>query len=827
MTPTRKDLSILEVDAFTLTLFWPASTPEIFSLDRLELYDITQSHVKNKIEAELLGMNIELVTLSMQTALSELPSSSNMVWTELVTGTVKFAQAAPIPSSTLQTIVLDSFDGDALELYEIRLRLAQDPSLKKVSSVKVGLDYLNEQPQEPSQEAEGDDGSIEWTPLLVVIVSCVVGGVILACGFAYFLMCGRKRRRSKGSSKKKQKSRELPGIPTDPTPPDDDNGIEYSRDEFYHKSQNHAAYNLNGAESSDAESSLLDIESQIDNQSIATSTYSYREETSRALQRPLYAAATNQAHAPIISPLRADMASSLEKRSYQNKSAPSMSPRKGGFMGSLGGLFGAASNTDVDQSSYGEDEYGFEKEGNPNKIENGLSMDDESVLITVDDYDNRSLVSDGRVGQILGDVHSIAGAASRKTKDFDDVWNDETDDEDDIAKVLNTSMQSIPFDERVRTNSTLDSKPFDEKRVEQEELTTPRNLTLSENQIMTLKKSNVVASAFQDDASEEVEDYDHHCDASSDNDSTFIDGNSSIASDSYGFVYQKYYHSKPKPLLPSTSDGNDEDVNLTLPRNLKQPVVDLVPGVMIGSNSLGDDQSVEVSLESKKSDKSKSSVLSLKSLASSLRSEKSEKHNHARVVSARAGMSARKKNSEWGSRLGVAGTPEKTTKERPTSPAHSVQSSDSAKFRALLNQPDIFDAVPSPERKAKEEAKPRPTHLLKRMPSDDDSEDCYLDDDDQPTITYPANLTPSPDTNPNHKFFLQPIPKLNPLRTNEEKKDDSGYWIGVSPSSRFNSSPKNRIFNDDMSVDYSVLSGSKDDISSITFRDDAATMASF
>jgi hypothetical protein len=52
----------------------------------------------------------------------------------------------------------------------------------------------------------------------------------------------------------------------------------------------------------------------------------------------------------------------------------------------------------------------------------------------------------------------------------------------------------------------------------------------------------------------ETECYDDHGDAASES-----DGNASITSDSYGFVYQKHYHSKPVSLLPPAND-DDEDV---------------------------------------------------------------------------------------------------------------------------------------------------------------------------------------------------------------------------------------------------------------------------
>jgi hypothetical protein len=618
-------------------------------LDRLELYNITVAHVTNKLRIELVGVNIERVTLNMQTALTpEENLSSSMAWTELVSGSVTFDQPAPIPSSTLQTIVMESFENEALDLYLIRLKLAEGESLQQIDRVSVGMDGIAAPP--PSDNVIPVNENDGVSALLIVIVVCVVIGVIMACVFAYYLLYGRKRR------PRRPKEPELPGITTDPTPPEDEAGeVEYSPEEYYHTQEFREPYLLNAVEESDAGSSLhVDSDTVVDveNQSVAT-MYSYRDEMPfsnqfQARQAPPAAAAAS-----------GEMALQKLPRQQQAPTTPGLigstgnsSPyrKAGGFLGGLVGKYMGAANPD--ESSLGEDEYGFDKEANP-------SMDDGSVFIKVDDYDdNRSLVSDGRVGQILGDVHSIQGQES--PHNFDDIWNDESDGEDnnthkdeDIQQVLNVSIaSSIPFDERIPSS---DSKPFDEKRSEQPDIViAPHTAALVDNQILTARLSNALDKSLdksrdtttQDDSQivdeesvqdyddhQPVQDYDHH--QPPQEDESTQDG--SYMEDSYGFVYQKHYHAKKNPLImpPPTKASNDNNV-------LKQrTVVDhITGGVMLEAGA--DDQSFEVvSADSKTSAKSKTSIKS--GLSSSIKSltEKPRK-----LVK---GMSVRKKRtSDWG-----------------------------------------------------------------------------------------------------------------------------------------------------------------------------------
>jgi hypothetical protein len=785
------DPSVLKFDTFTLTLFWPDSAPEITSLDRFELYDITVAHVTNKLRIELVGVNIERVTLNMQTALTpEENLSSSMAWTELVSGSVTFDQPAPIPSSTLQTIVMESFENEALDLYLIRLKLAEGESLQQIDRVSVGMDGIAAPP--PSDNVIPVNENDGVSALLIVIVVCVVIGVIMACVFAYYLLYGRKRR------PRRPKEPELPGITTDPTPPEDEAGeVEYSPEEYYHTQEFREPYLLNAVEESDAGSSLhVDSDTVVDveNQSVAT-MYSYRDEMPfsnqiQARQAPPAAAAAS-----------GEMALQKLPRQQQAPTTPGLigstgnsSPyrKAGGFLGGLVGKYMGAANPD--ESSLGEDEYGFDKEANP-------SMDDGSVFIKVDDYDdNRSLVSDGRAGQILGDVHSIQGQES--PHNFDDIWNDESDGEDnnthkdeDIQQVLNVSIaSSIPFDERIPSS---DSKPFDEKRSEQPDIViAPHTAALVDNQILTARLSNALDKSLdksrdtttQDDSADDisqivdeesvqdyddhqpVQDYDHHQPPPEDEstqDGSYME-DASIAEDSYGFVYQKHYHAKKNSLImpAPTKASNDNNVNLTLPQNLIQrTVVDHIPGgvmleagaddqsVEVVSLEAGaDDQSIEVvSVDSKTSSKSKTSIKS--GLSSSIKSltEKPRK-----LVK---GMSVRKKRtSDWGESSPVPVSPENS---RPTSPSLSVGSSDSAKFRALMSEPDVYTEVPTPERKSKpaaDEVQKQPAFLLQRMPSDSD-DDCYLDED-EPFIPYPSSLL-----------------------TPDEKKDDSSVEFSIDARS--------------------------------------------
>jgi hypothetical protein len=768
------DSSVLKIDTFTLTLFWPDSAPEITSLDRMELYDITLAHVQNKLRIELVGVNIERVTLDMQTALTTAENlSSSMAWTELISGSVKFDQPAPIPSSTLQTLVVEAFENEALDLYLIRLKLAAGESLQQIDRVSVGMDGIAA--PTPSNNVisviENDDVS----PLLIIIVVCVVIGVIMACVFAYCLLYGRRRRT------RQPKEPELPGITTDPTPPEEEAGeVEYSPEDYYHNGSQEFGdpYLLNAVDSSDAGSSLhVDSDTVVDleNQSVAT-TYSYLTEMPFSNQ-----VQARQAPPPPVAAAAASREMTLQKLPRQQQ-VPTMAGSTGnsspsrkaaGFLGGFVGKYMGA-GASPDESDHGEDEYGFDKEASP-------SMDDGSVFIKVDDYDdNRSLVSDGRVGQILGDVNSIQGQES--PHNFDDIWNDESDGEDnnthkdeDIQQFLNVShsSSSIPFDERVRST---ESRPFDEKRIEQRDIViTPSTAALVDDIMQTATLSNVLdksrKSAMQDNSAddisqivddefadeESVQDYDHHQPVVDyghhqppQEDELTQDGSyteeASLAEDSYGFVYQKHYHAKKDPLImPAPTEASDDNnINLTLPQNLKQrTVVDFIPGgVMLEAGD--DDESVEVvSVTSKTSANSKTSTKSKTSIKSGLSSSiKSLTEKPRKVVK---GMSVRKKRtSDWGegpTTTVSSPVPVSPENSRPTSPSPSVGSSDSAKFRALMSEPDVYTEVPTPERKPKpaaDEGQKQPASLLQPNSSDSD-DDCYMDED-EPFVSYPSSL---------------------------------------------------------------------------------------
>ncbi|KAL3935259.1 MAG: hypothetical protein SGBAC_009188 [Bacillariaceae sp.] len=887
--PTATDPTRLRMDAFTLTYAWPASLDfNIFNgPDRLELYDITKQHLETSLRAELNGVPIDKIELSMQTAISNGGSltapaqADGKTWTELVSGYIQFGIPAPIEPSTLQTLVTDTFSGNALDVYEFRLQLANDEILKQIGKVNMGQDDIqasNDEEVTGSGDAVANNGGgLTWSPLLIAIVVCVVIGVCMACVFAYFLLYGRRRRRNRqAKAHEDYMTRDFPGLQTDPTPPSDDDvaGLEYSAEDYKEQDfdqqpkypsslptpdgivldvdQNlHEPYLLNPV-GSDAGSSLRndgDTFYDMESQSLAPSLYSYREEMSLV-------PGEKQQQAPAAPPSAAlDSVSTQLEKSYPEKplegsEAGSSSKKSTTSAAAAGGLLGGimgkyiGTNKKKNQSALGgddasssEDEYGFEKEANP--------VDDDASLLRIETstsnqsvagnstgpslLDDRSLISDGRVGQILGDVHSIQGQETEQN--FDDIWNDDDSEgegikstkstitdpdgvEQDIGDVLNLSSSSKPFDERNQSGSK--DRPFDEERIEQRDIVIPdipaRTMTLIDSQQETARFSNnsnsernnqqmlgpleddevsqlgddldllpepeakeetpiqkvaAPASPFKTEVvpvkapveDESVEDYDHHHkipDDSTHDGSSMMLEEGSIAEDSYGFVHQKYYHGSKAPPAPSNPSGsnNADDVKLALPQNLTQerPVVDAVPAndVVLSSSGSGDDQSIEAvsvgSGSSASKDKKTGLTSNMKSIASKPR----------QLVK---GMSVRKKkNSDWAIPSREAVPP------RSVSPTPSVESSDSAKFRALMNEPDVFDTPgntpddPTPKEAVEDTKRSTPAPLLQRMPSDSDEEDCYLDDD-KLAIPYPAGVLPK--------------------TTYEEKKDDSSVEFSL------------------------------------------------
>mmetsp|Transcript_33057 Transcript_33057/g.79900 ORF Transcript_33057/g.79900 Transcript_33057/m.79900 type:complete len:1087 (+) Transcript_33057:343-3603(+) len=896
-SPTETDPTRLRVDAFTLTYAWPPTLEvNIFNgPDRLELYDITLQHLETSLRAELNGVPIDKIELNMQTAISggSLTSpaqAGSKTWTELVSGYIKFGIPAPIESSTLQTLVMDTFSGNALDVYEFRLQLANDDILKQIAKVSMGLEGMDASTDDKDISGGGADassgGGLTWSPLLIAIVVCVVIGVCMACVFAYFLLYGRRRSRRSRQAKAQEeyRTRDIPDLQTDPTPPSDGDaaGMEYSAEDYQKQNfeqqsrypstlptpdgilmdadQNlHQPYLLNPVES-DAGSSLRNDDHtfyDMESQSIAPSLYSYRDD-------PTIAPAEKQQQAPVIIPPSTTLdsvpppppptnpeqpAAASDKGSPSKKSTTSASSAATG--GLLGGLVGKymGNNKKKNQSALGgddasssEDEYGFEKEANPGVDDASLlrvdtATSNQSVAgnsVSPSYMDDRSLISDGRVGQILGDVHSIQGQEA--PQNFDDIWNDDDSEgegikstkstitdpdgtEHDVGDVLNVSGGSKPFDEG--NNSFSKDRPFDEERIEQRDIVIPdipaRNMALINSQQETARFSNnsnsernntqmlgpleddeisqlgdedllpdpvvkvevseetpvVEVSAVEKPASpstkndvapeklpvedESVEDYDHHHkvpdDSTYDGSSTMLE-EGSTAEDSYGFVHQKHYKPAPTP-APSnpSSSNNDDNVKLALPQNLKQKraVVDSVPGgdVVLASSGSGDDQSIEaVSVGSE----SASSNIKKAGLSSNIKSLASKPRQLVKGMSVR-----KKKNTDW-----TASPTKEALPPRPVSPTPSVESTDSAKFRALMNEPNVFD-TPSgtpdettPKEAVEDTKRSTPAPLLQRMPSDSDDDDCYLD---EPVVPYP--------------------PGVLPKTSYEEKKDDSSIVFSL------------------------------------------------
>eukprot|EP00980_Cylindrotheca_fusiformis_P030744 scaffold25364_cov132-Cylindrotheca_fusiformis.AAC.1 len=959
-SPTDPDPTVLPIEAFTMTLFVPEDAAP--TLDKMELFEITQSHIRVSLEAELVHHAIDSITLEMETVLASAQatedaanSSKNVRVTELVSGQVKFEQPAPIPSDTLQKMIQDAFEDNGLKLFELQLQLAKDQGLQQVEKVAVGNDNGgNGNGNQDDDSADGfglpsnnenDDSSV----LLIIIVVCVLLGIVMACIFAYCLLYGRKGIRQKQRKQQMmEKNRELPGIVTDPTPTEDDtpdysSPPSSSQDQHHYyndeQQQNHRGrprnvpheyprdiegssipepYLLNAVDSSDAGSSLpvdsdtitTDEGYDEDGQSMAPSLYSYREDPTVAPSiapsivsphqhsQPSWYDQRNQQHRQQAAPPRitgppasgVKRTTNTQKNNNNNSKSTTAKGAKssssgggGGFMSGLMGKYYSSSpkksaknnnNNNADEESQ-EDEYGFDKEANPRELAAGLSMDDGSSILNnkVDDAsssyqydDNRSLVSDGRVGQILGDVRSIQGQEPQHN--FDEIWNDEEDSDDDgnvsvkqdhhhhhlhsgnrtndedISHVLSTSrgtpnrsptrlgtassmagsgvastpppppppqqqqpglpITPVPFDERV---SSTESRPFDERRIEQRDIVIPpaadgggASPSGGGATMAGVTEDDEVSQIVMDDDDESVEDYHHHHD---DGPSSLVGGanyindnddstqgsypeEASIAEDSYGFVYQRHYHGKKnKPSsqaaaaatttassIPSTNkknkskDDNSGSVNLTLPASLLKPGnVVLEPG--------DDDESVEaISVESEP-----------RASASAAPPQQQPKSLGRRIVK---GMSVRKKKaSDWGggaesnktsssssqnsSRSRNRSKPvtispdqqQQQHRSRPTSPSPSEGSSDSAKFRALMSEPDVYDSMPPKGAGSNNKLLNdknylvKPASLLQRMPSDSDEDDCYIDDD-QPVVPYPASL-------------LQP----------EEKKEDSSVVFSL------------------------------------------------
>lgn len=194
---------IVVIDPLLVTLMWPSqifssssSSPQeaaeaVFSLDRNELRDITERHV---LEALLAGLGDSiLATVNIILTSDGIPTQGT--WKERLTGTVTLQEdGAQLPSSTVNRLIQEAFVGTARELYQFRLQIANDPTLRQLQSVRIEgesstnvFDNNNFDTANNNGDDDDDENGLDQV-LIIVIASCAAALVaVCASGYCLFL----------------------------------------------------------------------------------------------------------------------------------------------------------------------------------------------------------------------------------------------------------------------------------------------------------------------------------------------------------------------------------------------------------------------------------------------------------------------------------------------------------------------------------------------------------------------------------------------------------------------------------------------------------------
>ncbi len=609
-----------------MTLVWSSNAvqDQNLSVDRMELRTLTERHVLEGLQAEL---GLTLVTAVNLILTSGLPTSKS--FTETVTGTVSLN--ARIPSLTVQRLVESSFQSNALELYQFRLKISTDPALKQVQSVIVGTNIDFDSITADSTDTEEPEEKVLDT-VMIAVISSVGAALVAVCCFGCCILYLSRRRLAKAqaarmvkgsykssvaSSSKASQSRSghhlIPPVPTKSLSQEDYPPIyeEYEEDEENQMSL--------------ISMSEMDEQSHIapDEQSITTSVYSY----------------FNHDDSSVIG--GASVASSF----FHSIEGPTPtnevnSQRKKGFMWSV---------MDTMQKHFGTDSE-REDEQSPRSSMLGPSVRDE-------DSDQASTNS----GSLLYETKEPPKIETKSSVDEEEV----EDFDAEISPQATTPVRER-F-ERMWREEDEEQESSDSTKVGKEENSAPTKLetlepTLKEDDLPPKPKSILV---FQDD--------------NSGNNSNSNSVNDSCQTDE-----------SPVPsILLESSNVRSAPVDEEVPIKEVTRIVNRIPDDQDDEELDDDDQKMALLLPSqlKAADpnfdnSSQSSSLSSRSNVSG-RSKGSQRNTFG--VAALMARSVRvKRENSWG---------KLSTSSKDTPSVNSTHSTDSAKYRSLLNQGDTNDAA--------------------------------------------------------------------------------------------------------------------------------------
>lgn len=186
--------TVMPLSPIVLTWVWDDQVWEesggTLSVDRSELKVLTERHVLEALEAQIGPQSIRSISLEFTLGPPRVGQ-----WTEAVGGEVEFADpsiVATLPATTLQALYQQAFLENALALYLFRLQLAEDPVLRLVEEVLPGA-FGDGTLSGIKSEGDGtDDGDAN---LLLTIVSVIVSVTMVSlCLCVYFLFCRKPNK---------------------------------------------------------------------------------------------------------------------------------------------------------------------------------------------------------------------------------------------------------------------------------------------------------------------------------------------------------------------------------------------------------------------------------------------------------------------------------------------------------------------------------------------------------------------------------------------------------------------------------------------------------
>lgn len=194
----------IQLEEFTIRLVVPSvarrlqsSSEGVVPYDRNVLRELTQDHFHHYLEQEL-NRDIIAVTLDYVTAapiMTLIPKTSLLTSQERMHGSVQIQKTNATPSQrTVNSLALQSLEGQALWEFFFRLRECQDDVLQKAQEVVLAKDG-----DTTTNTSSDEDTSVLSTG---VTVTLILIGLLAVALVVYMIVWVRKQQRPKGKGNK-------------------------------------------------------------------------------------------------------------------------------------------------------------------------------------------------------------------------------------------------------------------------------------------------------------------------------------------------------------------------------------------------------------------------------------------------------------------------------------------------------------------------------------------------------------------------------------------------------------------------------------------------